>query len=138
MNVKQFSISALAGGVSLFLLGYLIYVVAMPGYYESNAGSATGVMKEDPSTMPIIFLGQLCLASLITLIYLKWAGIKTFGTGLKSGLLIGILLTLSTNLVMFSTTNIMNFQAAIVDSIVWTIAIGITGGVIGLLLGRIK
>ena len=88
--------------------------------------------------MPLIFLGNLFTACLLTYVYLKWAGITTFATGLKAGLAIGIFMTLGYNLVSFATTNIANFTMAIVDAVLYTIVIGIVGGVIGMVLGKTK
>lgn len=139
MNVKQFSIGTLVGGVALFLLGFLVYAVLFSAFFEANAGSATGVARADDSmVMPLLFLGNLASAALITYIYLQWAQISTFMTGLKGGLIIGLLMNLGHNLIMYSTTNIMNITGALVDVILYTIVIGLTGGVIGLILGRIK
>ena len=139
MNIKQFSLGALAGAVTLFILGFLLYVVLLPDFMEANMGSATGVMRSDTETiMPLIFLGQLFTACLLTYVYLRWAGISTFVTGLKAGLVIGIFMTLGYNLVSYATTNIANLTMALVDAVLYAIVLGIAGGVIGLVLGKLK
>lgn len=139
MNVKQFSIGTLVGAVVLFLLGFLVYAVLFSTFFEANLGSATGVNRADDSmVMPVLFLGNIALAGLLTYIYLQWAQISTFMTGLKGGLIIGLLMNLGHNLIMYSTTNIMNITGALVDVVLYTIVIGLTGGVIGLVLGRVK
>lgn len=139
MNIKQFSIGTLVGAVVLFMLGFLVYAVLLTSFFEANVGSATGVARADDSMiMPGLFLGNVAVAALITYIYLQWAQISTFMTGFKGGLIIGFLMALGYNLVMYSTTNIMNLTSALVDAVVYAIMIGITGGVIGLILGRVK
>lgn len=139
MNVKQFSIGTLVGAVTLFLLGFLVYAVLFSAFFEANAGSASGVSRADDSmVMPLLFLGNVAMAGLLTYIYLQWAQISTFMTGLKGGLIIGLLMNLGHNLIMYSTTNIMNLTGALVDVVLYTIVVGLTGGVIGLVLGRIK
>lgn len=139
MNIKQFSIATLVGAVTLFLLGFFVYAVLLSSFFESNMGSATGVMRADDSMfMPGLFLGNVSIAALLTFVYLRWAQITTFMTGFKGGLIIGLLMALGYNLIQFSTTNIMNITAALVDALVYALMIGITGGVIGVVLGRVK
>ena len=139
MDVKQFSISALVGAVVLFLLGFLVYGILLTGFMEANTGSATGVMKSDEEmSMPLLFVGQLCTACLITYVYLRWASISTFKTGLLAGLVIGLLMAFGYNLVSFATSNLTTFSFAVIDAVIYGVMIGITGGVIGLVLGRLK
>jgi len=139
MNFKQFSIATLVGAVVLFLLGFLFYAVLLEGFFQGNVGSATGVMKDDASmNMPLLFVGNLATAALITYIFLQWAGISTFSTGLKAGLIIGFLMTLGNNLVLYSTSNITNMTGALVDVVVYAVIVGVAGGMIGLILGKVK
>lgn len=137
MNAKQFAIGTLVGAVVLFLLGFVVYAVLLESFYTANAGSAAGVSKENMN-MPLLFVGNLAMGALLTYIYLQWAGISTFGAGFKAGLIIGLLATLSWNLIMYSTTNIMNLTGTLVDVVVYALMIGITGGVIGLVIGQTK
>ena len=139
MDIKKFSIGAIVGGITLFLLGFVFYAVLFSSFYEANVGSATGVMRaDDQMNMPLLIVGNIAMAALLTYIFLKWAGISTFVTGLKAGLVIGALMALSYNLIQFSTTNIMNLQAALVDVLVYAVMVGLGGGIIGLVLGKIK
>ena len=139
MNVKQFSITTIVGAVVNFILGYLIYGMLMASFFEANMGSATGVMKTpDQLNLPLLFVGNLAFAALITYIFSHWANISTFATGMKGGMIIGGLLTLAYNLIQYSTTNIGNLTASLVDVVVAIVMIGLVGGVIGLVLGKVK
>lgn len=139
MNIKHFSIATLIGAVILFLLGFLFYAILLGSFFEANAGEAGNIMKEDGSMiMPLLFLGNIATAALLTYIYLQWASISTFGTGFKAGLIIGFLMVAGYDLVQYSTSTIMSFTGTLVDIVVYTIMLGITGGVIGLVLGRYK
>lgn len=44
--MKKMLISTVAGGLAFFVFGYLIYEVLLGSFYESNLGSATGVVRE--------------------------------------------------------------------------------------------
>ena len=137
MDAKKFAIGTLAGGVAFFLLGWLLYGILFMNYFEANAGSATGVSKESMN-MVALFLGNLAMAALYTLIFLRWANISTFMGGLKAGALIGLLVALGLDLTMFGTTNLMTLNGMVMDVVVSTVMSAIAAGVIGWVLGMGK
>ena len=137
MDNKKFLSGTLVGGVVNFLLGFVFYVVLFQGFFEANAGSATGVAKAEMAWWPLI-LGNLALAALITYIFLNWANISSFAGGLKAGAIIGFLMALGYDMIMFDTTNIMTLTGSLVDVAISTIMWAITGGVIGAILGSGK
>lgn len=137
MDAKKFAIGTLAGGVAFFLLGWLLYGMLFMNFFEANAGSATGVNKESMN-MIALFLGNLAMAALFTLIFLRWANISTFVGGLKGGALIGLLVALGLDLTMFGTTNLMTLNGMVMDVVVYTVMSAVAGGVIGWLLGMGK
>jgi len=135
MDTKQFITGTLAGGVAFFILGYLIYGLLLEGFFTANAGTVTGAQRPmDEIVWWALIVANLSLAALISYIFLKWAHISTFKRGLRAGAAIGLLLNVSIDLMMYSTSNLMNFKAALVDIIVWTIAVAIVGGIIGAVL----
>lgn len=135
MNSSKFVIATLAGGITYFILGFLVYAVALEGFYSAHAGSATGVAKTDMQFWPLI-LGNLSYAALLAYIYLKWAGIKTFGAGFSAGTTIGFLVGLGINMIAYDTSNIQDLTASKVDVFVWAIMTGIAGGIVGWVLGK--
>ena len=46
--MKKMLIVTVGGGLTLFLLGGLIYEVLLGGFYEASLESATGVMRGTP------------------------------------------------------------------------------------------
>lgn len=137
MDAKKFAIGTLVGGIAFFLLGWLMYGMLFMNYFQANAGSATGVSKE-AMDMWALFLGNLAMAALFTLIFLRWAGVSTFVGGLKAGAVIGLLIALGYDLTMFGTTNIMTLGGVMMDVVVYTVMSAIAGGLIGLVLGMGK
>jgi len=135
MDIKKFITGTLVGGVTHFLLGFILYGLLLESFFIANAGSATGVNRgpEDMVWWALI-LGSLAFAALITYIFLKWAHISTFKSGLRRGAVIGFLLGLSFDMMMYATSNLMNLTAALVDIAVGTIMMGLVGGVIGAVL----
>lgn len=135
MNTKVL-LAALVGGVTSFLLGWVFYGLLLADFFAANAGTATGVMKDDTSMgwIPLI-VGNLTTGLLFAMIYSRWAGITTFKTGAIGGAWVGLLMGLSYDMVALGTTNIMNTTAALVDPLVWAVMSAISGGMVGWALG---
>lgn len=83
-----------------------------------------------------LVLGNLLQAYLLAYIFGKWANITTFGAGLQGGLMIGLILGFGYDLTLYGTTNISNLTATLVDPFVVGVMMGLSGGVIGWVLGR--
>lgn len=133
MDTKKFLTGTLVGGITFFIMGFLIYVLLLEGFFMANGGGATDVVKTDIEWWALI-LGNLASAALLTYIFLRWAHISTFISGMKAGAVLGFLVTCSFDLIMYGTSNLMNLTGTIVDIVVWTIATAIVGGVIGAVL----
>jgi hypothetical protein len=137
MTAKTRILATLVGFVVLFLLGWLFYGFLLMDFYESNSGSASGVMRTDENMIWwALILGNLFQTYLLVYIFGNWANITTFSSGLKAGITIGLILGLAFNLTMYGTSNIMNMTSALVDPIVSAVMMGLTGGVVGMMLGR--
>jgi hypothetical protein len=125
------------GGAVIFILGFVVYALLMESFFAAHAGSATGVMKTEMQYWPLI-LGNLAHAALLSFIFLKWAGIKTFGAGFSAGLIIGFLISFGVDMVMYDTSNIMDLTGSVADAVVYSLITAIAGGVIGWMLGMGK
>ena len=140
MSTKSLLLATLGGAVTTFILGYLLYGMALNGFFQGNMGSATGVMIE-PENMSAghmfhIFLGNAAMALLIALIFGRWANISTFATGMKAGAVILALVAAYFNLISLGTANIMTPTSAIVDLLVSAVLGAVGGGVVAMILGK--
>ena len=136
MDMKKFLMGTIAGGVSYFFLGYLIYGMALTDFMAAHSGSASGVMRADMDLQFwSIALGNLLTAALLTMIFLRWANVSSFGGGASAGASIGILMAAGIDFTMYGTSNVMDLTAVCVDIVAATIMTGIVGGVIGAVLG---
>ena len=133
MALKKLTMATLAGGIAAMVVGYLFYGMLMVDFYTTNVGSATGVFKEVPIWWSLI-LGQVLFAGFLTMI-MVWRGDSSAGAGVKTGALVGLVLGLSLNFTYYGTSNIANLTATLVDPIIVVIQTGITGAVIGAVLG---
>ncbi|MBV6640345.1 MAG: DUF1761 domain-containing protein [Cyclobacteriaceae bacterium] len=137
MKAKNSIIATLVGTVSLFLLGWIFYGMLLMDFNMQNAGSATGVMREESEMVWwALILGNVVQAYFLVYIFERWENVNSFVSGLKGGAVIGFLLGLGFNLVMYATSNMMNLTAALVDPFVSMAMMGITGGLIGMILGK--
>ena len=46
MDTKKFLLGTLAGGIVMYLTGYVIWDMAFAGFFAANIGSATGVARD--------------------------------------------------------------------------------------------
>ncbi len=131
--MKKMLIATVAGGVAFFLLGGLIYVVILGGFYEANLGSATGVMREIPIWWAMV-VSQLGLAAVVTYVFLH-ADVATAFDGLKTGAIFGLLFGIAMAFDLFAVTNWSNVTVAFVEPFVTAVRMALGGAVIGWTLG---
>jgi hypothetical protein len=112
MNVKNFLISGIVGGIVDFLLGWVFYGILFKDLYPQN----------ENTNLVFIFLGCMTFGLFVAYIFTKWAGITNAVTGLKAGAVIGLFTSLSMNFFMYSGME-LNLQNMITDIII-TIVLG--------------
>ncbi len=136
MDIKRLVIGTVAGGIALFILGYVIWNMLFVEFFAANAGSVTGVAK-DPQVMWAIAVGTLSYAALITLAIGTRAGSATIVEGLKIGAIVGGLMWFGADMIIYGVWNVSNLTAAIADSLLELIRAGISGAVIAAVLAKI-
>ncbi len=130
-------IAVLATTVVGFLLGWLIFGIALADFYKTNTVFYQGLMKDPPSFLGFI-IGSFGLGVLIVYIFDRWAKIWNFINGLLAGLLIYFLIILSFDMFMYGGMNLFNSTLLIVDILANTVLGGLVGGVAGWILGMGK
>ncbi len=136
MDTKRFVIGTLVGGITMHLIGYLIWELAFAAFFAANMGSATGVAR-DANLVWANMLGNFSLAALVTLAVESRAGSSTVGKGFKVGAIVGFLVWFGVDFILYGITNIWNLTATIVDPMLESIHYGIVGAVIAAVLGKI-
>lgn len=124
MNMKTLLIG-LAGGIVVFLTGFLVYGILMMEYFSSNTPNIPNLTK-DPMEIWATGLGNIVWGILLSYI-IAISGIKSGAKGALSGALIFFLFSLGTNIVFYSQYNIFTFQTGIVDALCMAI-LGATSG----------
>ena len=130
--------ATVAGGVTYFLLGFLIWGLFLEEAMKPNMNVYPGLMNEVPVWAPLI-IANLVTAFLFAYILDNWAQVRTFAAGAKAGAIIAFLQALSFQLMFMAFMNLhKNYMPPVVDVLVSTVMGAITGGVIGLVLGMMN
>jgi hypothetical protein len=127
----------LFGGIAYFLLGWLVYGILLMDFSMANYNQCMNRPEADMIWWAMI-VSNLVYALFLTLI-LKWSGAKGLIDGLKTGALIGLLLSLTLDLSFYSMTTMFNsFGVIWIDIVASTFMAAVIGGIIVLLWGKEK
>lgn len=129
MNIKQFVMGTVVGGIVLYATGFVIWGYLLASFFEANAGSATGVSR-DGQIYWAVALGNFALAALTTLTVVGWARATTVVDGIKRGAIVAFLMWLGVDFIQYGVSNINTLASAIVDPLVEIVHGGVAGGVI--------
>jgi hypothetical protein len=132
MDAKKCILGTIVGGITMFVVGYLVFNLLLGGFYAQNMGSATGVTR-DPLMYWALGVGCLGEAALITYALGARSGA---GAGVKVGAVVGLLMWLAVDFIMYASTNISNLTITLVDPLVSAVVGAVTGAVIGLVSGK--
>ena len=137
MNAKRFVIGTLVGGVTLFATGYLIFPIAMNIFEAANAGRAAGLVRQ-PLLVWAVATGVLSYGALITLVIGSRAGSLNMSAGIKSGAVVGFLLFVTADFMLYGVTNVMDLTSTVLDVLLELVHGAIAGGVIAAVLGKVR
>ncbi len=130
MKTKTFLVSGIAGGIVMFLLGWLFYAYLFKDFFPPNP-------NEGNEDIVMIFLGCLTYGLFIAYVYTKWALISTLATGAKAVAIIGIFLGLYWNFFYVAMTPGYPYEAFAVDVFITTVSTAITGAIVGVANGKL-
>lgn len=134
MNTKQVVTGMAVGWITMLVFGYLIFDLAMGGFYEANTNAVAGLARESTLWWAIA-LGTLSLATLVTLA-VGWSGAKSAGQGFRIGAIVGFLVWFGVNFIFYGNFNISTINIPLVDPLLEIVRTGIGGAVIATVLGR--
>lgn len=130
MNAKKFLVSGVVGGIVNFLLGWVLYGIVFSDQFPVN-----GEMN-----MTMISLGSLVWGLFVAYIFVKWAHISIWQTGLQAGAVIGLFLGLYWNFFYntMKTTADINWQTVGLDIVLTIVTTALCGAAIAIVVGKIK
>jgi hypothetical protein len=139
MNVTKLLLATLVGGLVNFMVGWGVYGMALANAFKLPADVEALIAKPEAEMgLVTMFLSCLVWSGLLSYIFLRWAGIRSFVSGASAAVIIGVLVSLTINLGMLAMykTNFMDTTKLMVDAAANAVCSAITGGAIGWMLGR--
>jgi len=133
---KKVALATLAGFVTLFILGYLVYEVLMKGSMAEMQAAAGACMSTEPAYAYII-VATLVQSLLISLVLYKFNA-TTFQSGLMNSAWVVLLICLWYDIWFLTSMPWFTNNMAIMDVVMNTVQSAIAGGVIGWVLGKVK
>ena len=134
MSVKTI-VAAVAGGAVFFLLGFLIYGLALNQTMQSMTVQYSGLFKLEPNFIAIA-LFTLAWGGLLAMIFDYWADIRTFAGGAIAGAIIMFLISfaheMQTKAFMALT---IGYTPVIINVLVTAFMGAVAGGIVGSVLG---
>ncbi len=126
---KNFLMATIAGGVTLFVLGFLVYGVLLADFFANDAINPEPIMWA-------VTLGQLLSAAFLAIV-LGWKGVASAKEGFGAGATIGAVMGLAFGLMMYGTMVGMHTMATLLgDTVVSAVVYGVAGAVIAMALNR--
>jgi len=137
MKTNKILLGGLAGGVTLFLLGWMIYGILLMDYTTANTNQCMNRPNGEMIWWALI-LSNIALGFFLSFAF-TWSNTTEIMACAKISAIIGLLLSLSINLGYYSMTNMYsNPSAIVVDIIAYIVYLAITGVVVGWVMGKVK
>jgi hypothetical protein len=137
MQTNKILLGGLAGGIALFLLGWIIYGILLMDFAATNYNQCMNRPNMDMIWWALI-LSNLAFGFLLAFIFSR-TGTTGFVGGAKLGAIIGIFLSLSIDLGYYSmTTMYVRPSAILVDVAAYIIYIALAGAVVAWVMGLVK
>ncbi len=136
MDIKKLAVGGIVAGILFFLLGWLIYGMLLMDFMKNHPGVVSGYDKATPDMLYLV-IGNLLSGFLMAYIFVK-ANITTLAGGLIMGAVVGVLMTASMDCIMYATTNLVSKKMMMADVLSSAAMSGITGAIVGMVLGKLK
>jgi hypothetical protein len=133
MKTYRIIYAGLAGGLAFFLLGWLVYGILLNDFMMNNYNNCSSRPSNEMVWWAII-LSNLVSAYLIAIV-ISWANAKNIVDGIKIAAILGLLITASMDLSLYSmSTTFLNTKALIIDVAVATLLWSVVGFVISFVI----
>jgi uncharacterized membrane protein YbaN (DUF454 family) len=135
MKTNKILIGGVAGGVTFFFLGWLVYGILLNSYMVANLNQCAAKPMGEMTWWAMI-LSNLTLGLLISLVF-SWSNTRGVRDGAKVAAILGLLMAASFDLSSYSMSNLFNnITALVIDVLVYTVLVTIVGVVVALVMGK--
>lgn len=132
MDMKRLVTGGIVGGLTMFVMGYLFYMVLLTDFFATNATSEVG---REALVFWAIILGEILMGTLI-MAACEWSGSRGWQACAKTGALVGLLAWGAANLIMYGAYEIYTLTGHIADIAVTMVRAGVAGAVIGMVVAK--
>ncbi|MGL2964277.1 hypothetical protein ACSVH2_10705 [Flavobacterium sp. RSB2_4_14] len=129
MNVKNFLIGGIVGGITDFLLGWLFYGILLIDFFPPMKGT---------ENMLFIFLGCMSFGFLISFVFAQGESISKCVPGIKVAAGIGLFMSLCINFFNNMMNETIDVKMMATDVIVSVVLASIVGATIAVTIGKLK
>ena len=134
MDAKRVAIGTVVSGITMFLVGYLIWDILFD--YYAAAVDAAGIARA-PQLFWVLAASDVPFAALVTLA-IERGGSSTIGGGVKVSAIVGFLVWSGVALVHYGSMTVFDLTATILDPLLSAVHFGICGGVIAAVFEKLK
>ena len=131
MNTRNFIVGGLAGGILMFLLGWLFFGVLFMDFMQNHSRQHTGVFRSEADMVwEALIAGNLFYGFLLSFVIQK-SGSRGLIAGAVTGALIGFLMNATVDCMLYAQFDLWGKKALVADVALSTLSTAITGAVLG-------
>lgn len=132
MNVKNFIVGGIVGGIVDFLLGWLIYGMLLKDTFPK------GPCDGPTENMLFIFLGCMCFGFLISWVFSQGEGVSNITSGIKIAAGIGLFVPMSSWFFMHMTHETIDWKLMAIDVVACVVLASAIGAAVAMVNGKMK
>jgi hypothetical protein len=125
MDAKRLAIGSLVGAVVMTVLGFTLFELVFAWFFEARM---LVTFRDAPIWWAAIASGVVH-GALLTLV-VGWAGAQSAVEGLKVGAVVGFLLWLGADLILYGVYEYATLAAVLADAVISAVPYGAAGGAI--------
>ena len=131
MNVKNFLIGGIVGGIVDFLLGWVIYGMLLKDMFPKPDGAGA-------QNMLFIFLGCMSFGFMISYIFAQVGGVSELMKGIKIAAGVGLFMSLANNFFGCMYKDTMDVKMVAIDIVAAIVLSAVVGASIAMVTGKMK
>lgn len=131
MNVKNFFIGGIVGGIADFLMGWLVWGILLKDIMPKPEGAGA-------ENMMFIFLGCMSFGFMLSYIFSQGDGITQCMAGIKLAVGIAIFMSLANNFFYNMYNASMDIKMTAIDLVASIVVAAVVGAVIAVVNGKMK
>lgn len=138
MDIKKLLIGGIVGGIAFFLLGWLIYGMLLMDFMNNHTGTAGNVNRAETDMQWLyLIIGNLAQGFMLAYIFVK-ANVTKVGDGIVTGAIVGLLVSVAFDCIMYATTTIISKTAMAADVAAATVMVAVVGAITAIVMNMGK